>query len=258
MKRQLIVGLVAVMAVAMVVPGCSGGSTVTQEMDFANFTRVEVENAFEVEIAQGATFATSITVSKDLVDYLAVSVEGDVLHVKLNPHHPFTDFTLKRLTAKAKVTMPAISGLSLSGASSGSLSGFKSTGSFNLVVSGASSLKMDEMETGPVRMNVDGASRVNGDLKATEATLVLTGASHVELTGSAESLRFDVSGASNLGMSWFTVSSADATVSGASQATVDARVKLDVTLSGASRLTFRSNPTIGRLDVSGASTLKHQ
>jgi hypothetical protein len=227
-------------------------------MDFANFTRVEAENAFDVEITQGTTFTTSITVSKDLVDYLAVSVEGDVLRINLNPHHPFTDFTLKRLTAKAKVTMPAISGLSLSGASSGSLSGFKSTGDFKVTVSGASSLKIDKMETGPAQFDVSGASRVDGDLKATEATLVLTGASHVELTGSAETVRFDASGASYLGMSGFVVTNADATVTGASQATIDARGKLDVTLSGASRLTFRSNPTTGRLDVSGASTLKHQ
>ncbi len=258
MKRQLVVGLVAILAAAMVVSGCSGGSTVTQKKDFANFTSIEAENAFNVEITQGTTFTTSVTVSKDLVDYLAVSLEGDVLHIKLSPHHPFTDFTLKRLTAKATVTMPAISGLSLSGASSGSLSGFKSAGSFKLTVSGASSLKMEKMETGAAQFDISGASRVNGDLKATETTLVLTGASHVDLTGSAESVRFDASGASYLGMSFFVVTNADATVSGASQATIDARAKLDVTLSGASRLSFRSNPTIGRLDVSGASTLKHQ
>jgi len=258
MKMRLIVGLVGLLAAAMAVPGCSGGSTVTRKLEFANYTRIDVENAFVVEVIQGSSFAASVTVSKDLVDYLAVAQVGDLLSIKLVPHHPFTDFTLKRLTARAKVTLPALSEVTLSGSSRATISGFKSANKFGLLVSGASSVDLDKIETGTARFDISGASKVTGDLKATQAEFVVSGASRLEITGSADTVRFDASGASNLNLSYFTVQSADATVTGASQAIIDARVKLDLTLSGASRLTFRSNPTMGRLDVSGASTLKHQ
>lgn len=258
MKRRLVGGLVGLLAAAMVLSSCGSGSTVTQKKDFANFARVDIENAFIVEITQGSSFTTSITVSKDLVDYLAVAQEGDLLSIKLVPHHPFTDFTLKRLTARAKVTMPALTEVKLSGSSRATISGFKSANKLALVVSGASSASLDKIETGTARFEISGASKVTGDLKATQAEFVVSGASRLELTGSAESERLDASGASNLTLSFFTVTNADATVTGASQAVIDARTKLDVTLSGASRLTFRSNPSIGRLDVSGASTIKHQ
>ncbi len=257
MRRRLVGGLVALLATAMVLSSCGSGGTVTQEKDFANFTRLDIENAFNTEITQGSSFAVSVTISKDLIDYLSVTQEGDLLTIKLVPHHTFTDFT-KRLVARATVTMPALTEVTLSGSSQATISGFKSSNKLAVTVSGASSVDLNKIETGTARFDVSGASRVTGELTATQSEFVVTGASRLELTGTSDSERLDASGASNVVLSFFIVSSADATVTGASQAVIDAHVKLDATISGASRLTFRDNPTIGRLDVTGASTIKHQ
>ncbi len=259
MKRRLNVGLVALLlAAAMVVPACAGGSTVTKKLDYANFTRIEAEDTFNVEVTQGSAFSVSVTVSKDLVDYLAVSQEGDMVRIKLDPHHPFTDFTLKKFTVRARVTMPAVSAVTLSGASSGSLSGFKSANKFALVLSGASSTKLDKFETGTARFDISGASKVTGNIKATQVEFVVSGASQVELWGSADNLTFTASGASRLELSRFPVATADARVSGASQGSIDAHSTVGVTLTDASRLYFRSNPSFYRQEISGASTIKHQ
>ena len=51
---------------------------------------------------------------------------------------------------------------------------------------------------------------------------------------------------------------ADAKLSGASEATINVKRKLDSVLSGASRLYFQGNPTIGDISISGASTIKHK
>jgi len=43
-----------------------------------------------------------------------------------------------------------------------------------------------------------------------------------------------------------------------SEATINVKGRLDSVLSGASRLYFHGNPTMGNTEVSGASTIKHK
>jgi hypothetical protein len=47
-------------------------------------------------------------------------------------------------------------------------------------------------------------------------------------------------------------------LSGASHASLEINGKLDVSLSGASSLGYGGNPTLGRLDVTGASSIKQK
>jgi hypothetical protein len=176
----------------------------------------------------------------------------------LSPHHPFTDFTAGRKTLKAKIAMPAISALSLSGASRGTISGFKSTQNFRLNVSGASSLEINDIEVGNAEFDISGASKVTGSLKASDANFAVSGASRVDLKGSANNFDLTASGASVLDLLEFTVNTANAKLDGASEATIAVEEKLDVALSGASRLYFHGNPTIGNISVTGASTIKNK
>jgi hypothetical protein len=176
----------------------------------------------------------------------------------LSPHHPFTDFTVGRKTLKAKITMPAISYLSLSGASRGTISGFKSTQSLRLSVSGASSVEINDIEVGNTEFDISGASKVTGSLKTSDANFVVSGASRVDLKGSANNFTLTASGVSVLNLLEFTVNTANANLDGASEATIAVKEKLDAALSGASRLYFHGNPTMGNISVTGASTLKNK
>ena len=54
------------------------------------------------------------------------------------------------------------------------------------------------------------------------------------------------------------VEDADVNLSGASEVTINVRGVLDIEMSGASRLYFYGNPTMGDTDVTGASTIKHR
>ena len=207
---------------------------------------------------QAPSFSTTITVHKDLLDYISVSQEGETLKIMLNPHHPFTDFTRGRKTLKAKIAMPAISGLSLSGATKGTISGFKSTQNLRLNVSGASSLNIDNIEVGNTEFDISGASKVTGSLKTSDAKFVVSGASRVDLKGSANSFTLTTSGASILNLLEFTVNTANVNLDGASEATIDVKEKLNAVLTGASKLYFHDNPTMGNISVTGASTIKNK
>jgi hypothetical protein len=260
MKRTCVI-LSIVSIAAILLAGCispSLGGVVTQTKDFTNFTYVDVENILQVEIVQSAYFNVTIIADKDLLDYIVVTQEGEILRIYLNPHHPFTDFTAQRKILRAKIAMPALYGLNLSGAAKGAITGFKSTHDFTSEISGASSLAMEKIEAGKVEIEVSGASKVTGDLKATDARFGVTGASSITLSGSANALTIVGSGASKLGLVQFTLNNADVNLSGATEATINVKEKLDATLSGASLLYFHGNPATGNINVSGASTLKHR
>jgi hypothetical protein len=257
-KRLAVVAvLAAVLAMPVAVCGCSGGSVVTPE-DFNDFTRLDIQNAFDAEIVQSGTFSCVITSSKALLDYLSVSKEGETLTVKLAPNHPFTDFVLMRKTLKAKITLPAIRGLTLSGASRAVVRGFESANAIDLNVSGTSTARLDAIETGDVNADVSGASDLNGKVTAANVKFNISGASHVELDGTANDVQLNASGASTLDLEQFVNKTATVTMSGASQVTIDTRDHLDFSLTGASRFFFLDNPRMGKMEVLGASTVKHK
>jgi len=258
-RSFLAISLAIALSTVVLLAGCASvGSTVTETKEFTNFTNVDVENTFQVEIVQASSFSATLTVHKDLLDYISVSQEGETLKIMLNPHHPFTDFTVGRKTLKAKIAMPAISGLSLSGAVRGTISGFKSTQGFRLNVSGASSLSINDIEVGNTEFDISGASKVTGSLSASDARFVVSGASRVDLKGSANNLTLTASGASILDLLEFPVKTANVRLDGASEGIIDVKEKLDVSLSGASKLYFHDNPTMGNISITGASTLKHK
>lgn len=241
--------------------GCKvagSGGAVTEAKDISDFTSVRVENTFEVEITQASSFSVTTSVDESLLDYVVVTKEGETLRIYLNPHHSFTDFTSRAKTTKAKITMPALGGIYLSGVSNGTISGFKSSIDFRTVVSGASSLKMDGIEAGNTDIEVSGASKVSGIIKATDVKFEVSGASNVDLEGSANTTMLSASGTSKLNLANFLISYANVNLSGASEATIQAKEKLDTALSEAATLFFLANPTIGSISVSGASTIKHK
>lgn len=252
--------LVAVLTTALL-SGCEvtgPGGVVTEEKDFADFTYVDVEGTFEVEIIQSDSFSTSVSADESFFDYIAVSKEGNTLRIYLNPRHTFTDFTLQARTLKAKITMPALYGLHLSGASKATVTGFKSSKDFNLNVSGASSVNIDDMEVGDAEFEISGASKVTGSMNASDVRFEVSGASEVELEGSANNIILTASGASKVKLADFPFSNANAKLSGASETTLDVKGRLDAVLSDASRLYFQGNPTMGNISVTGASTIKHK
>ena len=253
--------IIPLLIVVVLLSGCAeigAGNVVTEEKGFSDFKYVEVTGTFEVEIVQSDTFNTTIEADETMFDYVSVTKERDTLKISLSPRHTFTDFTLQAKTLKATVTMPSIYGLELSGASKGAARGFKSLDNFNLDVSGASSLDMDDIKVGDLSMEVSGASRVSGNMTAADIKLELSGASKVELAGLADDIMLKISGASTADLADFLLDNASAKLSGASEVTLNVKGKLDASVSDASRLYFLGNPTMGNISVTGASTIKHK
>ena len=228
------------------------GRLVTRDMDFSDFTAVEVGNAFEVKMTQSESYSVSITADDNVFDYIKASKAGETLAIGLKSGYSYHSVTLK-----AGITMPDLHSLKLSGATRGSAKGFGSSHRFVLGVSGASSLKMTDMSVGDAETAVSGAGRVTGQLKVGgNAQFSLSGSGAVELEGAANDLFIEGSGASRLSLSKFPVHNVEVRLGGASSATTNLDGRLDADLSGASRLHYVGEPTMGDIRTSGGSRIR--
>ena len=233
-----IVAVVAVISAVLVLRGWPGGligsgNLETEAYAFSDFTEIEIGSAFEFEIRQSSSYNISVTADDNVMEYVQVSQVGQTLKIGLGRFGPIGLATLR-----ASVTMPELRGLTVSGASRGDIYDFSSTEDVDITVSGA--------------------SRVNGDITAGDVEFDISGASTVQLDGSANDMVAHVSGASRLNLDDFTVNNADVDLSGASSGTINLDGRLDADLSGASRLWYIGEPTMGTVDTSGASTISQK
>lgn len=226
------------------------GDVVTRELDITDFTNVEVSHAFRVEIDRSDTYSVTITANENLFDHIDATKSGDTLKIGMKPHLSIRG----RITLEAKIAMPALKKLKLSGATKGTVKGFSSEEDFDLHLSGASNLDID-IEAGKTKLETTGASKLNGNMKLGDADITLSGASRAELKGSANNVDLDATGASKLDLADFVTNNTKVHLSGASRATVSVKGNLDLDLSGASRLEYAGNPTIRDIKVSGASKI---
>jgi hypothetical protein len=249
-----IVSAVVVLSIVFgIAPWLVRGSGPIGEKEYAleGFSQVEVSNAVEFELTESESYSVMVTGYENLIERLDVELSEQTLVVRLKPGTYF------RNNIKAVIGMPELDKLTVSGASRGTAVGFVSTGVCILEISGASRADID-IEVGTVIMNVSGASRVTGAISTQTATLIISGASRCQLTGSSDAMNLDVSGASQAHLSEFPTENTNANVSGASKAIVNVTGLLNVDLSGASTLTYTGNPTLGMVNVTGASRLSSE
>jgi hypothetical protein len=252
--------LALVLSVAVVsLSGCTGvniivgtGDIVSKQYDFKDFNTVEASNSIDVRISAADVYSITVSTHENIIKHLDVSQSGKTLSIKL-PQGSFGNTDIK-----AVITLPTLARLDLSGASNGTMEGFHSANDFELRVSGASQLNIDNMETGKTTVEISGASKVAGHLDTQNTEMTVSGASRCELSGSAIDVIYHVSGASHVNNQDLQIRNADITVGGASKATINVSCILSVDVTGASTLEYHGNPTLKTVLVTGASQLIHQ
>ena len=234
MKRSTILITVLVLAVMGLSIGCGfikgSGNLVSETYDFSYFTIVEAHNGLQLEITKSTAFSIEVAVDDNIKEYLEVDKSGDTLKILLKGNRVYSSVHLE-----ASITMPELYGIDLSGGSRTSIAGFNSSHDLSVELSGGSVL--------------------SGEITATDTDFELSGGSEVNLVGSANDLVVDGSGGSQLNLESFSVNNADIKLSGGGSATINLGGRLDVDLSGGSRVLYLGNPSMGDLDLSGGSTV---
>jgi len=254
MKKTLVVILITVLLTPVLLVGCGAvvtgsGKLETETFDFSDFTKIEAQNGFQVELTQSSTYSIEITTDDNVQEYIEVTKSGDTLRVRLTGFRYYRSVTLE-----AKITMPDVYGIDLSGGSQADITGFSSSHDFSATLSGGSGLD-GNITTANADFDLSGGSRVTGSITAGDADFGLSGGSQVNLEGTADDLEINSSGGSQLGLEAFPVNNANVNISGGGRATVNVSGTLDVNLSGGSRALYIGEPILGDIQLSGDSTI---
>ena len=212
-----------------ILPVSGSGNLITEQFNYTDFDSIQISNVFEVEISRS----------------------GSNLLVRLEQGYNY-----QSITAIAKISLPDISELTMSGAAKGILKKFNTSRKVEIDVSGASELEIMDLTADTVDIDVSGASVVRGTIACGDAEFNISGASTMNVAGSGQDLTAEVSGASKLELDNFTVNDVDIEVSGASNAVVNMDGTLNAEVSGASSLYYIGNPVMGDIDISGASSVR--
>jgi hypothetical protein len=227
-------------AAAVLVASCSfigqevvtgSGTAATRSFDVKDFTGVSVHGPFQVEIKRGDKFLVSITADDNLLDLVRATRDGSLLTVGIGDGNKSIH---AKTPLKAAITMPELDDVRLTGACKGTVEGFKKGKSF--------------------KVEVNGASTLDGEVEADKLSVDANGASTVALHGNADEAALEANGASTLKLAELTLGRADVRLNGASTGTVRVHGKLDYDVNGASRLTYDGNPTLGKREAHGASS----
>jgi hypothetical protein len=213
--------------------GCSGitgsGNLETRSFNNTDFTQIEALHGFQVTVVRADSFSVELTTDDNIQDYISVSQSGDTLRLSLSGADCIPS------SLRARITMPDISGINLSGGSQANISGFNSTNVFSATLSDGSVLE---------------GSITSGDIGVS-----LSGGSQVSLDGSAGDLLARSSGGSQMMLENFPINNADINVDAGGKATINISGKIDATLTGGSEVLYIGEPEMGEINISGGSTL---
>lgn len=276
MKRIVYLSIALIIAGSILL-GCEGdaiegsGDLITIEKDYMDFTGVDLAHSVKASIIRSDSYKIVVMVDDNIEEYLNIKKVDDTLKIYLNNGNHY-----KNITIEAQILMPYLDNLELSGASRAEISGFVSDHNLDMGISGASKVSGD-ITAGNVDIILSGASRISldGNGKDTniqasgasdvdmrnfmvhgDADIDLSGASNLSLEGNGENLKLSAMGASDANLEGYTTQNADIHLSGASNGEINLTAILNAELSGASKLRYYGNPTMGNIETSGASSIK--
>jgi hypothetical protein len=192
MKTTLAIILIILVALTAACSQVTTGSgdSVIQEIGLTGFDKLDIKQGFNVEISQGDEFSVVIRIDDNLVEYLQVEVVAETLKIGLEQNRIYASATLQ-----AEITMPALTGLEVSGGSEAIVSG---TGDkITVDASGGSDADLASFSVVDASIDASGGSQVTINASGT-LNVDASGGSQVYYLGSPTMGQIDTSGGSNV------------------------------------------------------------
>lgn len=203
-------------------------------LDYAipDYSALKVSNAFNTSVTFSDTEESiRIQANENLHDRIIVKRDGNALIIKLKP--------LTNVRGNATLNAYIVT---------------KDIASFEL--SGASKLILENIwNTTNGSIELSGASNFTGEVAVDRLNLDMSGASSLDLFGTASSLDADLAGSSDIRDFDLSVKDLKMEMAGASEASLTVRESIDIKASGASSLKFKGDAKITYKRLSGASEI---
>jgi hypothetical protein len=173
--------LFLLVSTAIFISSCSkdsitgSGNIITEERATGNFSAVSVSGANNVYITRGNELKVEVKGYSNLISYYETKVSGETLEL-----HYQDDVSVKNDNIEIYITMPSITGLSISGSANINAVGeFDSTSSLEVKISGSGNISIETAFTDNYSCEISGSGSIN--------TLgVTTDIAHVNISGSGD------------------------------------------------------------------------
>lgn len=203
----------------------------------SSFHALNISNAFDVVLTQGDEEGLAVSSNlKDDISKIKTTVENGVLRIWFDDNNKWWP---KNRKLKAYISVKSVDQIKASGASDINIEGGLKVPALKLDMSGASDL--------------EGVLTIAGEL-----LVRLSGASDITISGAADKMSIDASGASDVKAYDFTTNTCSVDASGASSIRITADKEMSVKLSGASSVSYKGNATIRDIKTSGASSISRK
>lgn len=202
-----------------------------QDRPTGSFTGIEISSAIKVVLTQGNTEKLTLEGDDDILQRVITETRGNKLIIKLKEG----TYNKSSQEVTAYLTFKTLSSIELSGA---------------VNLNGTNEMNFNDLE-----LECSGATKINLHLNASKLDCDFSGASNLSLEGSVQLLNIDISGASKVNASDFVVKNCNIDCSGASYIAIHVTDKLRAEGSGASKISYKGNPSIVESDMSGASKM---
>jgi hypothetical protein len=198
-----------------------------------DFDRVQIEAPVDARISVGGPATLSFEGYVNIIPHLRTEVKDRTLRIYLDE---VTDVHTDK-SIVANINLPSLTGVDLSGSSDAVVTGPVNASDFDLDISGAGSVDMQELHVRSFNADMSGSTSLT--LRAGEI-----GSGNFDVSGSGEIYAFGV-----------TQQVATLDLSGSAEAEVNVTNKLDVEISGAGSVLYKGRPNVSQ-DISGAGSVK--
>ena len=208
------------------------GHTTTEDRSVSSFKNVSVSGAAKVYVSQGDKHAVKLEGDENLLKYIEVVNEGDVVKVRTKPGYnldPTEDL-------KVYVTAPVYNNIEASGACD--------------IIGQTKIINPEDL-----RLDVTGAGKINMEVNAPRLKAEVSGSGTINLKGETKDVDLDLTGAGHAHCYELMAENTKVDISGAGSAEVYASVKLDAEVSGAGHVSYKGNANEVHQNVTGAGSV---
>lgn len=194
------------------------GVVATESRPITEFTSINIEGNYKLNIKQGKTFKLFLKMDNNLLDNTSTEIEGDVLHIynKSRVSHSSSN--------EVYVTVKNIDNITM-------------VGSIDLISSNVITIPS---------LSIVGAGACNIDMNihSNSITLELAGSNNVNLKGVTHSLDLDMAGYGDFNSLELYSENVSLDLSGAVSSKVSSKDFLDVNISGTGKVYYKGNPEL--------------
>ncbi|MCB0838204.1 MAG: DUF2807 domain-containing protein [Bacteroidetes bacterium] len=224
------------------------GPLVTDTLQIASFTGIELSTSADVYISKGATQLVEVRGQQNLIDILETDVTSDVWKID------FPGCVRNMDDLEIYITLPELTYAKISG--SGNIVGQDtfSTSLMELKISGAGDISLEAIAT-QLDVKISGSGNMILGMDTDQLTSEINGAGDLYLQGTAETHYSLVRGSGNIEAFDLVTDHTEVKISGAGDAEVTANLQLDVNISGSGNVYYKGNPAINA-DIKGSGHLQ--